>query len=404
MNRTARQNLAVTGLSLIVLILVILLLRTAEDRPQSSSLQKTSSFFTDPSGTKAMYLVLREFLPSTERWMRSLYLLPPPERNNPTTLLVIGPSESLQPAEADALDGWIRQGGQLILAAQQPWRIEDGRKGDGGQTEEYLPRHGFFLTSVEDAAAGDTTVGGTATTVREYQGPTGPLLLGGGVLRAGDFTELFSDPPYIKGGEKRLGSGRILVIADRKVWSNDRLSESSNAVWLVSTVLAWDNGRLLIDEFHQGFQKSRGPVSLILSFIASFWGLVFVQLAFAGCLLLWLRARRFQAVIDLPVRRKQDPLERTESLATLLAAAKATSFALQTINQLLLRRLWQLRFGSVTARSRTPLEREIGEAAFSARYRSLVSGRDGKSGPREEELLEAAREAGKIVKEYKRGR
>jgi hypothetical protein len=394
MNRAGKQNLAVAGLSLGVFALVILLLSTAQNGPQSSYQEKTSSFFTDSSGTKAIFLVLQEFLPSAKRWMKPLHLLPPPERSNATNLLIIGPTDPLDPAEAEALDRWIARGGQLILALQRPWHILEQEAEQRPEPESFLLRHGFSFASAEDVVSA----------FKEYDNPIGGLLLGGSALRAGEFTELFSDQLYIKGAEKQLGSGRIVVIADRQAWSNDRLAESRNAVWLVSTVSSWGNGRLLIDEYHHGFQSSRGPVSLILSFITSFWGLVFVQLAVAGLLLIWLRGRRFGPVIDLPARRRQDPLRRMESLATLLTTAKATSFALQSVHQLLLRRLWQLRFGTLSVRPHTKMERQIGKNVFSADYRSLLRRQEEGKAPSEEELLRAAREAGKIIQEYKSGR
>ncbi len=394
MNRTAKQNLAVAGLSLGVFVLVILLLSTAQDGPQSSYQEKTSSFFTDSSGTKAIYLVLQQFLPSAKRWMKPLHLLPPPEGGNATSLLIIGPTDPLDVAEAEALDRWIVQGGQLILALQRPWHILEQAAEQSPEPEPFLLRHGFSFTSAEDVVS----------RFKEYENPIGPLLLGGSALRAGEFTELFSDQLYIKGAAKQLGSGRIVVIADRQAWSNDRLAESRNSVWLVSTVFSWSNGRLLIDEYHHGFQSSRGPVSLILSFITSSWGLVFVQLAAAGLLLVWLRGRRFGPVIDLPAERRQDPLSRVESLATLLTTAKATSFALQSVHQLLLHRLWQLRFGTLSVRPHTKAERGIGKNVFSADYRSLLRDQEQGNAPSEEELLRAAREAGKIIQEYKSGR
>ena len=394
MNRTGKQNLAVAGLSLGVFVLVILLLSTAQKGPQSSYRGKTSSFFTDSSGTRAIYLVLQQFLPSAKRWMKPLHLLPPPEGGNATSLLVIGPTDPLDPAEAEALDHWIFQGGQLILALQQPWPIIKQETEQSREPESFLLRHGFSFTSAADVIS----------RFKEYENPIGPLLLGGSALLAGESTELFSDQLYVKGAAKRLGAGRIVVIADRQAWSNDRLAESRNSVWLVSTVFAWDNGRLLIDEYHHGFQSSRGPLALILSFITSFWGLVFAQLAVAGFLLIWLRGRRFGPAIELPAKRAQDPLSRVDSLATLLTTARATSFSFQSVHQLLLHRLWQLRFGTLSVRPHPKAERGIGKNVFSADYRSLLRGQEQGKAPSEEELLRAAREAGKIIQEYKSGR
>jgi hypothetical protein len=50
------------------------------------------------------------------------------------------------------------------------------------------------------------------------------------------------------------------------------------------------------------------------------------------------------------------------------------------------------------------MERQIGKNVFSADYRSLLRRQEEGKAPSEEELLRAAREAGKIIQEYKSGR
>jgi hypothetical protein len=384
MTSARRQNLIAAVLSAVVFVLLVLFLGSSGQRAQSSYRENTSSFFTDESGSKAIYMVLRQFLPSAGRWMKPLDLLPPPERVNPTTLLVIGPSERLGPEEAQGLEGWVRQGGQLILAVQRPWMLEAP---EGQPAGSFLARHGFSFST-----------GGTEEAKpAEYADAAGTLVLGGGALKRGEYSVRLASGGTIKGGQKRLGSGRIIVIADRRAWSNERLAGSGNAVWLVSAALSWGNGRLLIDEFHHGFHKTRGAISLMLSFLSSFWGLAFVQLAAAGLLLLWLSGKRFGPMIEEPTGRLRQPLRRVESLAALLAAAKAKEFALQAINQHLLRSLWRLRFGAFA------VEQTTGASTLSESYLSAI--RRQERGPlREKELLEAARKAGNIIQEHQSGR
>jgi hypothetical protein len=392
MTAVRRQNLIAAVLSAVVLVLLVLFLGSSGQPVQSSYRENTSSFFTDESGTKAIYMVMREFLPSVGRWMKPLDLLPPPGQVNPTTLLVMGPSERLRQEEAQGLEEWVRQGGQLILAIQGPWMLE-APEGWTGRTDSFLARHGFSFSAEQ-----------TGEETAEYTDATGTLVLAGGALKRGQYAVRFSGGGTIKGGQKQLGSGRIIVIADRRAWSNDRLARSANAVWLVSTALSWGNGRLLIDEFHHGFQRTRGPISLMFSFFASFWGLAFVQLALAGVLLLWLMGRRFGPVMEAGPGRLRQPLRRIESLATLLAAAKAKEFALQAIHQHLLRRLWRLRFGASGGASHTAVEQAIAASALSESYLSVIRRQEGGGSLKERELLEAARQAGNIIQEHQSGR
>ena len=84
MTRVQKQNLVITTLVILIFILLFTILSPAK-LSQSSFSEKTSTFYTDESGTKAIFLVLKEFLPSVERWMKSLKVLPPPEADNPTS-------------------------------------------------------------------------------------------------------------------------------------------------------------------------------------------------------------------------------------------------------------------------------------------------------------------------------
>ncbi len=407
MNTIRKQNLAIAGAAALVFVLLFVLLSRPAERPQSSFEGKTSTFYTDESGTKAIYLILKEFLPSVERWMKPLQLLQSPDSGHPSSLLVMGPSRAVGQAEAARLDDWVRSGGQLIVAAQSPWLYEpigpldvggEGSPAGSLEPQAYLSRHGFSFISTEAKPA----------EAEEYCDRFGTLLLGGGALGGGAYTARLGNQSVVKAAEKLVGSGRILVIADEQAWSNARLSRSANAAWLVAAVLSWGNGRLLIDEYHHGFQKSRSVFSLMISFLTSLWGLAFLQLALAGLLLLFARGRRFGRLAERPSERKQDPLERIEALAALLEAAGAKSFALQTIHHLLLRRLWQLRYGALEAKARGSIKRTILSRQSLpkniSQYLSLVRRQEKQGSLGEKELVRAARRAGEITQEYRHGR
>ncbi len=392
MTRVGKQNLLVSVSALLIFVLLFTFLPPPARESGTSFDEKASTFNTSDSGTKAIYLVLKRFLPSVERWMKPLEILPPPESDNPTSILIMGPSLAIGEEEARRLNRWIEEGGQLIVASEN-------------RPAAYLAAYGFSFI----AGLGQNGGGGTASRrLARYADATGELLLEGSALEEGDYTILFHGSSGIKGGEKRLGAGRLLVIADKEVWSNLRLTQGRNAAWLVSAVLSWGNGRLLIDEYHHGFQRTRGPLALMLSFFTSLWGLAFVQLGAAGLLFLYSRGRRFGRIRELPRARKRNPLERTEALGALLEAAGASSFALNSISRLALRRLWQSRYGSLAPKGGLQVEGKIPSSAFPSAdisgYLSLVQRLDRQGSPSGEALLEAARRAGEIVQEYHHGR
>ena len=395
MTGVQKQNLVIAALAILIFIFLFTILSPAKPA-QSFFEEKTSTFYTDQSGTKAIFLVLKAFLPSIERWMKPLKVLPPPESDNPTSLLIMGPSIAIEAGEADSLDNWVKKGGQLIIASQSSWSYEEATSADGSFRQvDYLSRHGFsFIAGEAD--------------LEEYEDAAGKLLLKGSALHHSDFKALFTGKAGIMGGEKRLELGRIIVVADRLVWSNRRLAESENTAWLVSTVLSWGNGRLLIDEFHHGFQKTRGAFLLMLSFFKSSWGFAFLQLAAAGLLLIFARAKRFGNVVELLPERRRDPLEKIKALGALLEAAGAKGFAVKTIHQLLLKRLWQFRYGAIQAKGQRHVEKAVlNVQSFSkdiSHYLSLVQRVEEGDTLTGEEFLQASRRSGKIAKEYRHAR
>lgn len=306
-------------------LLYVAFLAAVPSRPPTKQAEdiRPTTFSSDPMGAKALFLVLEHFLPDVERWMKPMQSLDRPEGNSPSTFLVMQPLIALDEKEAESLDGWVSNGGQLIVATDTHWPIRGGQESEG-----YLARHGF-------------TLGTPGKNTRLYTGRDGSLLLNAAPLGGKDHQPVLSGPSGTVAAEQYVGSGRIIVIADGGAWSNARLKESNNAAWLVLTAGTWKNGRLLVDEYHLGNRGGRGTLQLILTFLGTFWGMVFLQIGLAAALYLLARARHFGPARDLPRERVQDPLERIRGIGAFLQAAEAKEFAAQVTGQL------------VTARRRT---------------------------------------------------
>ena len=328
----------------VCLVLLYTLVSMGGKRVTDVQWKRPSSFFTDDTGARAMYLVLQRLLPAIEQWRQPLTLLPAPgEPAVPTTLMVLGPSQPLSVSDAKALDEWIAQGGQLILATHHDWRISkptlataraappQGHDAAPEATKEpaYLRQHGVkILEHGTTAPPVDTEV---------------PLSLGPYHLAwendATPYDSLVQQDQRVLVASKRLGKGRLVVIPDAEAFSNRRLRASHNAVWLVQLCTTWGNGRVLIDEFHQGFGTKRGLLSLLGLFLQTPWGWVCAQLVLAGACYVFGPLRRFGRVADPPPLPRHDPLEMLAARGSLFASAKAKRLVVELIHQHLQYRL-----------------------------------------------------------------
>ena len=306
----------VISVSIVLLLAASLLAGTSAPADGQSTDSRATTFSAGPKGTRALFLVLDHFIPGVGRLLEPTPGLSPPHGSAPATLLVMQPTRSLGEDEAASLDAWVSGGGQLIIATSAPWRV-----GKGEKAVDYLSRHGFRME-------------GPTQDPRLYAGSGGTLLLGATPLARDDFEPLFTGTAAVVGAQRRLGAGRIVVITDGYAWSNERLSQSNNAAWLVMMAGTWKSGRLLVDEYHQGNTGARGTFALILSFLGTFWGIALLQVGLAAAVYLLRGAWRFGPARDLPRERIQDPLQRIRGIGAFLQAAEANEFSAQTITQL----------------------------------------------------------------------
>src|SRR5215831_5826933 len=117
--KSVRTNWWTAGVaSAICLVLIVVIAMLSSTPSTDTMLKRPSTFFTDSNGARAIYLVLQRVLPSVEQLRLPLTVLK--DRPRPRTLIALGPGPIGQ-GEADALDAWIRSGGQLILAANMDW-------------------------------------------------------------------------------------------------------------------------------------------------------------------------------------------------------------------------------------------------------------------------------------------
>jgi hypothetical protein len=283
------RTAAVASAICLVLIVAIAILSA---KPSSDTfLKRPSTSFTDPSGARAIYLVLKRVLPSVEQWRFPISELKPPSTQSVATLIALGPNVFGQD-EANALDAWIASGGQLILATDTDWHVQ--KNSADGTTKDFLARHDISVGAVHD-----------------------PLL---------------KDSAFHAAVTKNAGRGRIVYVPDSYAFSNRSLRTTDSAVWLADRCTEWGGG-VVFDEYHLGFGAQRGFLSLIAAFGITPWGMLCAQLALAGVVYILGCRRRFgRALEELPVERT-NPIETVQAVAGLFESARARVLSARTIHQ-----------------------------------------------------------------------
>jgi hypothetical protein len=287
-----RTAAVAAGLCLVLILTIALL----SGKPSSDTLLKRpSTFFTDASGSRAVYLVLEKVLPSAGQWRLPITELKQPSPQGVGTLIAMGPGMFGQ-GEVAALDAWVESGGQLILAADTDWLIQ--KNNADRTTKNFLARHGITPAPPPRRPNSRSTGGIDAAVTR------------------------------------KAGRGRIIYVPNSYAFSNEALRTTDNAVWLVDRCLEWGGGAVF-DEYHLGFGSQRSFSSLIASFAVTPWGLVCLQLALAGIVYLFACKRRFgRPLEELPVERT-NPIETVQAVAGLFESARARALSARAIHQYL---------------------------------------------------------------------
>ncbi len=432
-SRADRINWLVLILSLsICLLLAAIMGAIGSERSADPLIRRSSTFFADDSGMLAAYLIAAELLPSAERFQRpfsTLGLLDTKKRFS--TLVLAGPMRHLSRGSAQALDEWISRGGQLILACDRDWPIGTGMKSlsevlrDEAQkasqeleeappqtvpssgTEKDSPKQGGYLkrhgVSLNRKALSLETAAQTLPADPSQQ----DVLRLKGWMDAQGLQPLVSSEGRVLAGALPLGEGRLVVIPDRLAFSNQRLRESSNAVWLIRTISAWQNGQAAFDEFHHGFGVRRSYADMLSSFAATPWGWVCLQASLAGLVYLLIYRRRFGRLQEAAQADRRSPLQVVQARGQLLAAAQARPLAVEWIHRSLNLRISRGLGYPVDLDDEATRKRLSKGASNSARrlreylkcYRRLRSGQS----LTDADLVELGRSAGRLAREFQAG-
>lgn len=391
----------------IFLVLSLLLANLSVPQRSDTLLRRPSTFFTDPSGARALLLVVQQFSPGAEQWRRPFQFLPEPQEAS--TLIVAGPQRPISEREADDLERWLGEGGQLILLTANGWPMrrksaEDSEEDDTAEEESssraptFLVRHEPELrwskpeTKLLTGAGSGAFVGAEKLNLGWHAGfrATGRAR----VILSGGNTALAVEIP--------VGQGRIVAVADPAMASNAALRRSDNAVWLIGLITNWRPGQVLFDEYHHGFGQKRGTMELTRAFFATPWGWCVLQLAAAGLLYVFLYRRRFGGIREPLAPARASPLELVDARAGVFQTAEAQRLAADLIVQHLCQELARAHSKIIDAGN---LDRELETAmqragAPAAQRRSLqeLFRRAQRERLSDREFIELGQTAGAIIK------
>ena len=410
MNARASNRLTATVATVIFLILSVGLASFTTRESTDAIRQRPSTFFTDPTGARALLLVMKQLLPSAEQWRRPLQFLALPNRPDiPTTLIVAGPGLPVSQSELDYLDRWLSAGGQLILLTGDGWptrqRLESANQSEGAES---VADDGVDDRSVKFLSRYAPSLRWTKPGKAKTSESGGPSLPSGLKLRwQRSFAETADAKVIAVAANEALaveisvGQGRIIAIADPTMVSNGALRRSDNSVWLVSLAAAWANGKILFDEYHHGFGDKRSTIELTRAFLMTPWGWCSLQVAAAGLLYAFVYRRRFGRISEPPMPERTSSLELVEARAGLLQAAAARGLAAELIVQNLCQDLTKAHGRAVDIAN---LSHELDRAAKNgatiqtAALQALLTKIQTGAPLNDQELINVGRSAGEILR------
>lgn len=164
------------------------------------------------------------------------------------------------------------------------------------------------------------------------------------------------------------GRGRVVIMSDPYVVSNAGLNRADNLFLAVNLATGGRaQGRVLFDEFHQGYGEGRNEVLAYFRGTPVLW--LFGQGALVALALVWTRGRRFARALPAPQVDRRSKLEFVASMAELQQRARAYDLALENIYARTRRAL--ARYGGLPASS-TPEQIAERVAARSGKDKSAL--------------------------------
>lgn len=307
---------------------------------------RASSFVAGREGVRALADAAERLGVPVERWrerpQRYTERRQPARATRSETFVVLAPSRAVSPAERTAIVRLLNQpGGANLVLANDPNRRTVScfgfeRKGSVFDSSRVSPpgvvadrnaawTHAHFVPAPDTARMDDG-----------IDAEPCPVVM---VQRVDTLLATPRGEPVVLRLTTKPSGRTALLVADVSLLRNRTLRTSSTAPYLLDAVLP-RNGRLVFDEFHQGFDKGGSMLGVALAWSARHpLGWMTWQLIAVGLLALLVSGVRFGPVRAAIARQRRSPLEHVRALATALAAARGHREAVGAMVRGLRRRL-----------------------------------------------------------------
>jgi len=378
-----RRYFGVT-ITIVIVIAVIIAMSAAGniefDRPFENELwPNRSSYNSGPTGTRALYQLLEESGMPVARWRESYSSLNAEAKD--ATLVIVGPfpsGQKLSDEEAVALQGWVSNGGQVLIISRSP--IEQfgdpviHSKGPEKLPDWQTPPEQFIYEKSDELIAQPTeltrnvrglAISGFATRMNFH--PPHPVANPGETKSEEDAppppppapkseptarTDNQNDDetneeyslatlyaPVIHLGDKdgavladfTYDKGRIIFLSDPFVIANNGIARGANLTLDLNILrsIGAPNRKIFFDEFHHGYRSESNPLVNYFRGTPVPW--LLLQGLLLSLLILYTYGRRFARPLPLPQVDRHSPLEFVGSMANLQQAAQARELALENI-------------------------------------------------------------------------
>lgn len=307
--------------------------------PEGTGLASTHG--TGRLGLRALYLTADELALPVDRWQRPLHPLPR-DVAAPAVLVIAAPALPLRPAEAEWLDGWMRDGGRLLYVAD-------------GSGDEFLERLGVSryhaCRSTDDAPdVAACFVPGTGLS------ETARMLVDGTPFEASsDWSPLSFDEPARASAEVLLpadhggfaaayfrhGEGEAVVLSDVDELMNGELADAGGTTLVMRALAHLSRGDTVwFDEYHHGHDDRPSLHASAAGFlVGTDLGGGLLQLGLVLVAAVAAAGARFGSPIEPMTATRRSALEHVDALAAAYQGAHARRRAARLLREALRLRL-----------------------------------------------------------------
>lgn len=348
------------GIALLLALAIFIAIWAAHRTPKPPVADyRTSTLVAGPHGSRAVYDVLVQLGRPVQRRLTPLYNLNADTTRRTAVLVELNPPLRLQEAELEQLVRYVRRGGAVLSAgagggvtACAGWRLEpEGLVGDSVAVA--APGHALDLPEVARVLTRRTVPPNEKPRLRDLMkreddvsDPCDSLV----AVRAETLLATVKRQPAML--RIWYDGGGSLTLASDAGWFTNHVWRDTDAPVVVLPLLAsprGQRGRVVLDEYHQGFGEEERSVSRLTWDWLRSSPVGWAMLQILAIALLWLAVKtvRFGPALEVVQRRRRSPLEHLEALGAGLESAGGTDTAVIRLLAGLRRRL--SRTGTVPA-------------------------------------------------------